>query len=319
MPSSKSDLARAIAVSLCLVLFVFLVGVSRAPVSTALASGISFPAYGTVQNNGVSVTQRPVLNFTNSGCVDNAGTKATDCTFTAGSIGANSIQIGALASLPGSSSTTGNSYFTTDSPYSFVWTGAAWQAFFGARAVTIPVPGDFAWVNQGTATVDSSHGVMTMIAPQAVSNYRMRVATAPGATFSATMLFSPLTLVGNNRSGVCLRESGTSKIVSMAFGGAGANNGGIAVDRWTNSTTFSAQVLNATLTYQSLQSAGIWAKVELDATNIRFYLSTDGYNFTQYYTELKAAFFTTAPDQAGIFIAPESTPDNQVALISFSF
>ena len=46
---------------------------------------ISPPAYGTIQNAGVSVTQRPILNFPNGGCVDNAGSNRTDCTVGGGS------------------------------------------------------------------------------------------------------------------------------------------------------------------------------------------------------------------------------------------
>ena len=71
---------RLTAFVLVLLLGGIFVGITLRPIQTALASGIAFPVYGTVANAGVSVTQRPKLNFVGGGCVDNAGTSSTDCT-----------------------------------------------------------------------------------------------------------------------------------------------------------------------------------------------------------------------------------------------
>ena len=49
-------------------------------------SGITPPAYGTIQNGGTPVTQRNTLNLINGGCVDNAGAFRTDCTLTPGTL-----------------------------------------------------------------------------------------------------------------------------------------------------------------------------------------------------------------------------------------
>lgn len=47
--------------------------------------GLAVPAgYFILQNNGVSIASRSILNFVNGGCVDNAGTLASDCTLAGG-------------------------------------------------------------------------------------------------------------------------------------------------------------------------------------------------------------------------------------------
>lgn len=53
------------------------------------ASCSSISAYGTVQEEGASLTQRTTLNFIGSSitCVDNAGSSRTDCTVTGGGSG----------------------------------------------------------------------------------------------------------------------------------------------------------------------------------------------------------------------------------------
>ena len=75
---------RAVAALLAALLAVFFCGVTLEPIHTALASGISFPAYSFVQNGGSALTQRNTLNFifsTGAGsCVDNAG--KTECSIT---------------------------------------------------------------------------------------------------------------------------------------------------------------------------------------------------------------------------------------------
>lgn len=50
--------------------------------SALIGSGIAVSAYNLIENGGSGVTRRSTLNFVNGGCVDNAGTLATDCTIT---------------------------------------------------------------------------------------------------------------------------------------------------------------------------------------------------------------------------------------------
>lgn len=53
------------------------------------ASGLIQSAYNLIENGGAPVTRQPTLNFVNGGCVNNAGTNATDCTITGGGGSAN--------------------------------------------------------------------------------------------------------------------------------------------------------------------------------------------------------------------------------------
>lgn len=59
----------------------------------------SISAYGTVQDEAVSLTQRTTINFTGAGvtCVDNAGSSRTDCTISGGGSGISYAEAAAAA------------------------------------------------------------------------------------------------------------------------------------------------------------------------------------------------------------------------------
>jgi hypothetical protein len=58
----------------------FVVLVFAAVAALLWASGIAPGAYNLLQNAGVALTARSVLNFVNGGCTDNSGSSRTDCT-----------------------------------------------------------------------------------------------------------------------------------------------------------------------------------------------------------------------------------------------
>lgn len=58
---------------------------------------IQQPAYATIQNAGVALPQRRVLNFPNSGCADNPGAARTDCTLPASLSGSSSINFASIS------------------------------------------------------------------------------------------------------------------------------------------------------------------------------------------------------------------------------
>ncbi len=430
----------------CCLLLILFVGIPLEPIQRALASGVTFPAYGIVLNNTVAVTQRNKLNLVNGGCVDNAGTGSTDCTFdvaggtvssvatgcglsggtitTSGTIkrdpvvnaqtgtsyailnadcgtqiifsnagavaisiaqaggsgnfltgwfvdyictgaagctltpatstvngaatlvltinqsvrlwsnGANYFgnlgrsaagitnAIGAIGSLPGSGTTTGDQYNTTDGLYRYVWNGSAWKAFFGSRLVVPPVPADFTWVNQGDASLSTASGGLTVSGPgNASTNLRIQKKTAPTAPWTATTLIAAFTgAADNHRAGILMRENATGKLLSISTGGGATSNAGIAVDRWNSATSFNAQPKATNIPVQNFQS-GLWLRAVYDSTNVKFFFSPDGFIWSEYYSESKTSFFTTAPDEVGLFINVEGTgtPDLINTLIHFTF
>ena len=63
------------------------------------AAGVTAPTYigySTVQSSGANLTARTTVNFVNGGCVDNAVTLTTDCTFTGSTGGGPTLQTNGL-------------------------------------------------------------------------------------------------------------------------------------------------------------------------------------------------------------------------------
>jgi hypothetical protein len=76
--------------------------------------------------------------------------------------GENSVQSGAYSSLPGSGQKIGDIYICTDSIYWFRWDGSAWKPFVGMTPVKLPPTTGWTWVNQSTATVSTTGGMVTI-------------------------------------------------------------------------------------------------------------------------------------------------------------
>lgn len=102
--TKNTNLTRFICSILVCLIVVLFVGITWYPISDALASGVQFPAYGTIQNSAVSVVQRNIINFIFSSgagsCVDNSGTKATDCTITGATTGSVTTGVTLTSGLP---------------------------------------------------------------------------------------------------------------------------------------------------------------------------------------------------------------------------
>ena len=101
------------------------------------------------------------------------------------------------------------------------------------------------------------------------------------------------------RWGLCFRQSSDGKIVY--FGTRLGEIGQIKVEKWTDSTTFSANYV----TYEVPMDSGvfpIWYRIEDDNTDRKSYWSTDGQYFHQLHTVGRTDFLTA--DQVGFMIAP---------------
>lgn len=168
---------------------------------------------------------------------------------------------------------------------------------------SLAVVADFTWVNQGSSTAADVNGfILFKGAAGAGADVHALVVSAPTAPYTLTAAVSTFhELVsegsGQPRGGLVFRESGTGKLlvfmVRQITGTAGIT---IVTQRFTDPTTFSSEV---DLTTFAIPPGMIWLRIENDDTDLKFYASSDGVNWKQAYTEGKAAFFTTAPDQIG--------------------
>lgn len=156
-------------------------------------------------------------------------------------------QTGTYASLP---STTGqkqgNRYKCTDSPYEFIFDGSVWQPYWGGYNVTLPIPGNFSWQSQGSATVDTTTGqiIVSRLAAEASFNIHAYVIAAPATPYHVIM---GIVGRGNNNANkgacVCFSDGTKYEIALFPFVDFTQNND-LVVFYNTNNTTNSSTPLN---------------------------------------------------------------------------
>lgn len=199
--------------------------------STDTLTVVNTAAFGSTANRGIGATVTLVID---SNALDG--------------IRADLSQLGAYASLPSTSEAhKGDVYRCTDSPYEFIFDGSAWQPMlpgFLAQPTVPPGTGSLTWVNQGSATADSTKGYLTLASPADANNSnKMLVKSAPSAPYKFTVACLPTLLDVNYPSvGIAMRESGTGKLYlhHVSFELAIAGKFHVLVDKYTDPTTFSA-------------------------------------------------------------------------------
>lgn len=164
------------------------------------------------------------------------------------------------------------------------------------------------WVNQGTATATLLYGSCGLWAP-ASGGDNIRFVSQPvpsGAwTFEAKLRALRWVQVNYGSFGIALRESSTGKLETLSIGWN--NSYGVSHDRYTNVTTWNntpttRHTPNATLV------TPIYLRVSRNGSNQLLYEYS--YDRIQWWTITSAwaqtTWFTTAPDQVGVFIDPNN-------------
>jgi hypothetical protein len=162
--------------------------------------------------------------------------------------------------------------------------------------VTEPILTDFTWVNQGTATTNTTGGGIAMITPSGSENNRLLVKSAPTAPYTVTIAMTVWTNDGNYEGGGMLVRNNTSgKFIVWKVGWSDGLK--VLVDQWNSPTSYSFGVSG---NHYYSRGPMIWLRITDNATNRIYYLSYDGINFTQFLSESRTTFIT--PDQIGIFV-----------------
>lgn len=157
---------------------------------------------------------------------------------------------------------------------------------------------DFAGVNTASnVTITDDNGSIVLLTTPAASAYAICLARSIPATATLVAALRPIIQQGGSAGFmhcfVGFRESATGKLLLCGpqfFNGAADT----LVRRYDSPTS-----LNATQFDQGIFMPGAdayWAKLEDDGTNLHFSVG-DGSNWILTYSEARAAFFTTAPDQ----------------------
>lgn len=203
---------------------------------------------------------------------------------------------------PGSPAS-GDLFFPNDGIYVRRYNGTSWESWGPIYPLTEPVDGDFSWVNQGTATVETTRGGIYLHAPAVSAALRARVKTAPATPYTITcrLLFNLLT----GRAGLCFRQSSDGKLATFTydFSSGGASN-------WYSTKYTSPGVVSANYS-GALTASGMnigrefYMRIADDGTNRIISASWDGVHFFVVHTIGRTDFLTA--DQVGFFVDANQT------------
>jgi hypothetical protein len=193
-------------------------------------------------------------------------------------------------------------YVFTDSVYDFaLCNGSAWTYYCDGHAMADPTALTWTWTNQGGASVSSTYGGIHLSSTGTGSD-QLRVYTVPLTTNTFDFLYVPLLTTGGAAPsvGIALRESGTGKLV-LASIQAVSTEGKLIVEEWSSPTAYSAGVLATDAV--PFVGTPIWVRVVESGTAFSIYFSKNGsYWSPAMVTQNNNTFFTTAPNQIGIFL-----------------
>jgi hypothetical protein len=145
----------------------------------------------------------------------------------------------------------------------------------------------------------------------------VKSAPSPPWVFTASVIAGNHTL-DTNWCGICIRESGTGKII-IAFV-RGSNDSGyegvdqIGVAYWSDPDTVVSNPGNATA-FNTVGRNAQWIRITDNNTNIICEFSNDGINWTQFYSASRTAIMSGGPDQLGIFVGCEASAAYKTSLI----
>jgi hypothetical protein len=206
--------------------------------------------------------------------------------------GGAAISTGTFASLPPSPSDPAVYYFT-DSVYTHaVYESGAWKYFIGGFQCIPPVDADFAWVNQGTATVTGNYGGVYMDVPPVGSmNIRIRKKAAPATPYAIHAAFMP-NLIATNFSTLHLgfRNAAGGGLMHLRYGWFN----GWHFDRAASVPTTDSSAGFVMDPYDLYRPFHI--RISDNGTNTSYSYSLDGRVWIQLVSEPRGTFLTT-PDE----------------------
>jgi hypothetical protein len=172
-----------------------------------------------------------------------------------------------------------------------------WGKLF--RAI-YPITADFAWQNQGGASIDTTFGFTRLACPSASGSLRQRLKTAPATPYQVDICMQYDEGGTNTRyGGIAFRESSTGKITTVAYN---SSNNQIAVVHWTSDTAFSSNPANATLPGSLIGTLQpVWLRARDNGTNLFFTASRDGLYYVTEMSFSRTSFMAGGPNQVGFF------------------
>lgn len=209
---------------------------------------------------------------------------------TASGGGGGTIHTSAYASPPASPAS-GDLWLPTDGIAEYRYSGSAWVPWGPVFPLTTPVDGDFAWVNQGGASIIAVKGMIYLSIPaSATQQYRIRKKAAPATPYSITAMLIPDQPYSAVQGWALIwRQSSDGKLITFGCQiQANPSDFTYFIQKWTNEATFSATYTSKTL-FGHLPR---FLRIADDGTNRVCSLSQDGQNWFQAHSVGRTDFLT---------------------------
>ncbi len=207
--------------------------------------------------------------------------------------------------------TQGRLFLPTDGFFISRDTGAAWEDWGPTFPFTAPISGDFAWVNQGSATVTTTNGGIYLFTPADAgtgNNFRIRK-KAKSAPYTVTVeVEHNMYAVNTAAFGLTFRQSSDGKLHMLLFQVSG-NVVNMYSAKYTNETTFSALYAGSPVVMFGFPR---FLRIADDNTNRIVSWSNNGQFFHTFHTIGRTDFLTA--DEYGFFIQSSNTTYPAAAL-----
>ena len=304
-------------------------GIDNAVTALTVKSAAGFPTAGDfrilVESEIMLVTAVQGKTFTVTRAQEGTSATSHDAdaavnhVLTAGALAQREIEqfaAGALANRDAAGQA-GRLYLPTEG-YVHQDNGSLWDMLPLSR-VTPPASGDFSWVNQGSATVADTKGMMVVTAPSHASADALHclVKSAPATPYKITVGFLAQNPIYTNsyyipQFGVCWRESGSGKLLTYGWG---SNNYPLYFDyaQWTNETTLFNYLFG--IGYGTPPIAPYWVRFGDDGTYRTCEVSSDGFNWVPVHAPQGRTVFCT-PNQVGVFVNNWKTSQGIARVVS---
>jgi hypothetical protein len=200
--------------------------------------------------------------------------------------GAITTNTGAAGSEPGSP-TSGDLYLPNNGVEIERYSGSAWAPWGPIFPFTAPVSGDFAWANQGGASVNTTNGGIYLLAPAgAGNNLRVRQKAAPATPYTITVCFmADILSVAFASIGVGWSDGTKYAVAQVSSDGTATY---VKSSKYTDVTTFSANYVLA----QSPIRQTVWFKLDEDGSNRTISYGVDGQHWNQFHQVGRTDFLT---------------------------
>jgi hypothetical protein len=208
--------------------------------------------------------------------------------------GGDSTYTDTYANIPAASND-GDLFFPSDGKTMFRDTGAAWTPWGPLLPFTDPPAAGWGWVNQGSATVDTTKGgIYLEDTTGAGGQVRARTRSiTPPYVITAALLPAYTYGASINAVGLIFRQSSDGKLIVFHLQGGGT----LQITKFSSPTVGVANYLSVAWNTAFMPTPLLILRIEDDNTNRKCYWSWDGTNFTLIHSVGRTDFLTA--DEVG--------------------